>query len=187
MAEEKKKYVRKIDITGGLYDAYKYYKKNNPKSKVQLKDYNNICQLFNKIISDKIVRESFEFRMLGRLGSVRIKAKKVEIKIKDGRIDSNRMPIDWKSTKDMWDKLYGGHTKDCLPEGRKKVIVHTNENVNGYIMSWLWDKNKNRLTNKLVYKFKPVKGGISKEGYYYGKRGLAAWIKNDERTNEYYL
>ena len=185
--EEKKKYIRKVSITGGLYDAYKFYKKNNPKTKIKLAEYNTICQTFNKMVSDKIVRESMDFKLFNKLGSVRIRAKKVEIKIVDGRVDTNRMPIDWKSTKDMWDKLYGGHTKDVLPDGRKKVIVHTNDNTNGYIMNWFWDKSRYGTTNQTVYKFKPVKGGISKDGYYYGKRGLAAWIKNDERTNEYYL
>ena len=187
MAEEKKKYVRFNTVTGGLYDAYAFYREKYPNSKLKLLEYARICQQFNKMVSDLIVRESFEFKLFNKLGSIRIKSKKIKIKVKDGRIDTNRMPVDWKSTKDMWDALYGGHTKEYLPPGRKKIIVHTNENANGYIMSYFWDKHRYPVHNVTLYKFHPVKGCVSKDGYYYGRRGLAAWIKNDERTNEYYL
>jgi hypothetical protein len=54
-------------------------------------------------------------------------------------------------------------------------------------MKWLWNKRYCKSNNKHVYNFNTVKGGITKDGYYSGRRGLAAWINNEERTNEYYL
>lgn len=188
MEEEKKKYVRKVKVSRGLKDAYMFYKNKFPKKHIDKKKYTDICSLFNKKLSDKIIRESLEARLYFRLGFLRIRANKLKVKMKDGKIDTNRNPIDWPKTLDMWERVYGTRDKSVLKGiDNKKLVYHVNENTNGFIMMWYWDKRNSNIINNRVYKFSPVKGGVSDDGYYYGRRGLAKWINNDERINEYYL
>lgn len=186
---EKEKYVRKITITGTLVDAYKMYRKANKKSVIDHKKYIEICHLFNKIVSDKIIRESMEFKIPHGLGTMRIKSVKHTFKTVDGKLDKRRSGVDWKKTKDMYSQMYGTNDWDELKDiPNKKVVIYTNEHSNGYTMKWYWArKNSCIFTNRLMYSVKVIKGGITPDGYYVGRRGLAAWIKNEERTNEYYL
>lgn len=188
MEEEKKKRARKFNITGGMPAAYKLYKEKHGKKAVGNKVYSNVCTLFNRKLSDKIIRESLEVRLFFRMGFLRIRATKLKVCLKDGKIDSNKTPIDWIRTLDLWEKTYGTRDRSKLKEIKnKKLVYHVNENTNGFIMMWYWDKRGCNVKNNRLYKFSPVKGGVSPDGYYYGRRGLAKWINNEERINEYYL
>lgn len=183
----KEAYERKVNVTGGLWDAYKFYKNKYKKSVVDRKLYVTVCQEFNKRISDKIIRESTEFRLFNRLGFIRIKTFKLAIRIKNGKIDTQRNSVNWSKTLDLWEQLYGTRDRRALKDiPNKKLVIHTNEHSNGYSMKWYWDKRGCNIKNKTLYKFNPVKGGVS-DGCYYGRRGLSSWIQSDERTNEYYL
>lgn len=182
-------YEREIKITGGLWDAYKFYKKKYPESTRELRSYVDMCHLFNKKISNSIIKNSTEFRLFNRLGLLRIKAFKLTLKFKeDGRLDTRKNAVDWPKTKQLWHDMYPDKTDEeikAIPN--KKVVIFLNEHSNGYTMKWYWDKRVCNFKNQTVYSFKPVKGGITKDGYYYGRRGLSWWIKNDEKTNEYYM
>lgn len=185
MAERTK---QRVKITGGLWDAYKMFKKNNPDTIVSRKQYVDVCHLFNKKISNSIIKESTEFRILWGLGCLRIKSFKCDIKIKNNRIDTRTRRVDWVKTKELWKQIYPGLTPEELHAIKnKKLVVHLNEHSNGYMMRWLWDHRTCAINNNSVYSFKPVKGGITTDGYYYGRIGLGKWCLSDERTNEYYL
>lgn len=178
---------KKREITAGLYDAYKMYKKQVGRNGINRDKYSKICQEFNKRISDKLITESFEFRMPYRLGFLRIKAIKQKVVIKDGKIDTKRMPIDWVACWEHWHQVYPDKTDEEIKQiPDKKLIVYTNEHTDGYIMRWYWDRRQSNVRNYTAYVFRPVKGGITNDGYFYGRRGLSAWIKSDEKTNYYY-
>lgn len=184
--EEDIKFKRKVTITGGIPDAYKLYKRTHPRSVISKREYIDTCHHFNKLLSNAIIKESREFKIPHRLGSIRIKSFKKPVKVKDGKIVINKYCIDWASTKAMWAEIYG--TSDPIELKKipnKKLAIHTNEHTNGYIMKWNWNKFS-RLVNKTVYKFRPVKGGKI-DDINYGRKGLAAWILNEDRTNEYFL
>ena len=189
MKEKADKYVRKVSITGTLVDAYKLYKKNRKNTVINHKTYLDICHTFNKEISNKIITESTEFKIPYGLGTVRIKSIRNSIRIKNGVIEDSRMCVDWKRTKEMYMQLYGTNDWDKLSEiPGKKVVLYTNEHSNGYRMKWYWNKRSTyNFTNKKMYSFVPIKGCLTADGYYTGRRGLAAWINNEERTNDYFL
>jgi len=176
-----------------MQDVYAYYKKKFPK-KMDYKKFKQLCVLFNTMLSNKIITESFEFKMPYRSGNLRVKSKKRPIKFRDGKVDTIAMGIDWPSSHKMWREMYPDKTyKEIMAIPHKKVLVYTNDHSNGYVMSWFWDKRLSNMKNQSAYMFKPVKGRQDKEYYleeneplYFGKRGLAAWIKSDERTNEYF-
>jgi len=179
-------YDRQYKITGGLYDSFKDYKKSSKKNISKTK-YCNVCHEFNKALSQKIIKESFEFKIPFGLGYLRIKASKPKLKFKNGKPQIHKMAINWKETLNLWERMYGDKSKaeyKKIPD--KKLVVHTNEHTDGYVMKWYWDRRISNVKNQTVYMFKPVKGGISLDNYYYGRLGLAKWIMSDDRINEYY-
>ncbi len=179
---------RQVKITGGLWDAFRQYKKEKIIVPVDRKMYVDVCHELNKRISTKIIKESFDFRIPFRLGFLRIKSQKQKIFIKDGRIDSKKMSINWNETVKMWKEDWPDKTMAEIKQiPNKKLVYHTNEHSNGYIMKWYWDRRLAKVKNITVYTFRPVKGNVYDEEYYTGKVGLAKWIKSDERNNEYYM
>jgi len=185
--KDKAAYERDYKITGGLWGAYKLFKYKYPKHNVSRTDYVKICHLINKKISNAIVTDSLEFRVPYRLGFIRIKTFKQQIKFIDGKLDTQSNSIDWVKTKKLWAEQYPELSKDELKAIKnKQLVIHVNDHSNGYTMRWMWDKRFCTTKNKTVYVFSPVKGGITKDDYHYGRRGLASWIKNDENNNEYY-
>lgn len=181
-----------VEITGGLWEAFKLYKKDHPESSIDRKTYVETCKLINKTISNKIITESFEFRVPYRLGSLRIKTNKQTIKFTDGKLDTRKNPINWNATVSLWKETYPDMSMDEIKKiPNKKIIIHVNEHSNGYIMRWYWDKRVCNISNNSAYAFKPVKGPVTEEGctndgYFYGRLGLSKWIKSEDRINEYY-
>ena len=177
-------YERKYKVTSSLQGAYKLYKEDNPE--IDKKVYMAIVYDITKTIADMIIRESFEYRLPGKLGFIRVRKKKPKLKLRDGRIDINKNIIDWESTLQYWKKKYPNKNRKELKaiEG-KKVIFQTNNHTNGEVMSWYWDKKICNIPNSSIYSFKPIKGGIFGD-FFLGRLGLASWIKSDDKTNDYY-
>lgn len=176
-----KKFAHKLNITCGLWDAFKDFKKKYKLiyPKIDRKKYVAICHMVNEMLSDKIIKESFEFRMPYRLGTLAITKQKAKINIKDGKLQKNKMIIDWGKTWDYWYNEYPGLSRkqiNLIPE--KVVIYNMNDHTNGYVMSWTWNKYTCRVVNQTVYYFKPTKRN---------RLALAAWIKSEEKENDYFL
>lgn len=186
------KYQHRFSVDYNYDDIYKYYT-NNYKKKTTLNEYKSLCYEFNQLLSHEIITNSLEFKMPFRMGNIRIKSNKHKIVIKDGKVDTQKMSIDWPSSHKMWREEWPNLSyNEIMAIPHKKVLVYTNDHSNGYIMKWWWDRRLSNMKNQSVYVFKAVKGPQDKRYYeddsnlYYGRRGLAMWIKNDDRTNEYY-
>jgi len=180
-------YERKFKVDLTIRDVWKKYKSER-NTKVDEKTFKGVLCDLNKIIADKMIRESFEYRLPFKMGFLRVKKSKLRIRIKDGRVDRNKNIIDWKSTLDYWETKYGTRDRKVLrtiPD--KLVIFHINEHTNGEVMRWYWDKTTCLVPNKHMFMFFPVKGGVDKEGFYSGRIGLSKWINSEDRTNDYYF
>lgn len=172
--------------SSGIWDMHAFYK-TYAKKPLPRYLYCQICSDFNQRVSDKVIKESFEFKIPFGLGYLRIRKNKLEIKIKDGKLVKDNLLPDWTSTRKLWSQLYPGKSFEEIKQiPNKKLIYFTNEHTDGYVMKWYWDKRITSFKNQSVYSIKPVKGGVNKNGYYTGRRGLAKWIKDPFRTNEYY-
>lgn len=189
-------YEREYKITGGIPDIYNSFKKEkllSGEKVVDKKTFVDICHTFNKKVSDKIIRESFEFKLPFGLGYIRIKANRLKYIIEDGKLLSYKSCPDWNKTRKFWKEKYKDLSWEEIKQiPNKKIIVHTNEHSDGMVMKWYWDKRFCNVKNQTAYKFKPVKGVQDKEYYkdddskFYGRLGLANWIKDSRKTNEYY-
>lgn len=175
------KYKHKINITCGLWDAYKDFriKFKSIYPDITRKKYVDVCHLINETISDKIIKESLEFKMPGRLGTLSIKKTKMEIHVKDGKLKKNNLIPDWKRTWEYWKQEYPDLTREEINAIKGKLTIYNmNEHTNGYIMKWKWDKSTCNIPNHTVYQFKPTKRN---------KLELANWINSEDKENDYYL
>lgn len=177
-------YERKYKVTSTLQGAYTLYKEEY--EDIDKSIYLDIAYDITAAISDMIIKESLEYRLPGKLGFLRIRKKKHELKIINGRIDLNKNIIDWGRTWEYWNSQYPDLPRKEINKIKgKKVLFQTNPHTDGEVMSWYWDKNTCTIKNNTVYSFSPVKGGIFK-GFFRGRLGLSAWIKSDKKTNDYY-
>jgi hypothetical protein len=173
------RFKHKVKITAGIKDAYKdfriKYKAIHPH--IRRTKYNNVCYLLNEAISDKIIKESYEFKIPYRLGRISIRKSKNTPRIKDGKLDASRMVPDWVRTWQLWYEEYPGMTREQIWDIKDKIVVYNlNEHTNGYVMKWHWDKSTSSLKNSSVYQFKPTKAN---------RLNLARWINSDEFENDY--
>jgi len=175
------KYSHKIKITKGLWDSYKDFRQKYKLiyPNVDRKTYVTLCHVINTALSDKIIKESFDFKMPFRLGSISIKKSKSTIHVKNGKLEKNKLIPDWANTWKYWMNEYPGKTRKEINEIKDKVVIYNmNDHTNGYVMRWKWDKSTCNLPNHTVYQFKPTKRN---------RLALAVWIKSEERENDYYL
>lgn len=163
--------------TLGRDGGYKFFKEKYGRNNISDNEYSKICQEFNQRLSDRIIKESFKFLLPGRLGSLYIRRKAIPFKIKDGKLDTTKLHVDWKATWEYWNKKYPNVSKKDIKDIKnKKLVFFTNEHTDGDFMEWFWDKYSMNVKNNQSYKFKCVKANRLK---------LANWIRSEERNNNY--
>lgn len=175
------KYTHQTTITCGLWDAFKEFRKKYKLiyPDVDRKQYVELCHIINESLSDKIIKESFEFKMPFRLGTLSIKKNKIKVYVKEGKLEKNNLIIDWEKCWDYWYNEYPGKSRKEINAIKGKVVIYNmNDHTNGYIMRWKWDKSTCNVHNQTVYSFRPTKRN---------RLALAAWIKSDQKENDYYL
>jgi hypothetical protein len=170
----------RFKIHSGLWPAYRDFRQRYKLvyPDIDRKKYVSLCHMINTTISDKIIKESMEFRMPYRLGILSIKKTKLKINVKNGKLEKNKMIVDWGKTWEYWNSEYPGKTRkeiNAIPD--KIAIYNMNEHTNGYIMGWYWDKGTCMVHNQTVYSFRPTKRN---------RLSLAEWIRSDQRYNDYY-
>ena len=172
----------------GIKDIYKKYKKNGGKLSKGL--YNKVCGDFNSMIMDIAIKKGYEIRLPYRLGFLRVMMSKPRMKVKDGVIQKITIPIDWGETRKMWRDEYPGKTMSEIKEIKnKRLVYHSNNDTNGNVLRWYWDKRISTFRNRNIMMFRPARGMVDNNGIHYGNRGISAWVKNKQNYNKliYYM
>jgi hypothetical protein len=145
----------KINADYKSKDLYKFYKdKYNDVNYVSQTDYNRIIKEFNNEIIKLVIYDSMEFILPFRLGTLRIKRRKVEPKLDcNGNIDARNLSPNWKKTKALWQKQYPELTFDEMKSiPNKHIIRELNIHSDNYRYSWYWDKVISNIPNQNAYK-----------------------------------
>lgn len=165
-------------------DLYKYYKKNvKPIKKLitnelSIGSYDVSNKLFTQILSDfnesiikMMIHENFEYKVQYNLGSIRIKKYKAKYKFKeDGDLDTRTLPVNWKETKDLWEK-------DQDAKNKKILVFYSNSHTNGYRYKFYWNKNKAKTKGIKIISFKTTRTN---------NRYLAEQLKNPYNTLNFF-
>lgn len=134
-------------------DIYRYYREEGGKI-TNYKLFVNLISEFNEELIKLIVNDGYEFIMPARLGSIRIRKKKVKIEFNpDGTIDKNRLSPDWVKSKKFWAEKYKGLSDEEIAKiPDKRIIYNLNEHTDGYRFGWYWDKITSNILNQTAYR-----------------------------------
>lgn len=122
--------------------CWKKYKRNVKYIKIKNKSvYSLIMDEFiefckNEILDGDIIK-------LFRLGKFYIRGNKINMN------DYNKLPVDWKQTKLLWERC-----EECKES--KQLVRHLNEHSDFLRFKVIWDRRFNYCTNKNVYVFLPA-------------------------------
>lgn len=137
MREPSKRGKGKIGPTVGVRDSWKDFNANQVKNSpltVDYKTYRALIESFNKAMVDKILNESYEFKLPYRLGSLRIRKKKMSFKSK------NALRVDYKRSRESG-----------------KLVYHMNDHRDNFNYRWYWKKKTAIVKNKTAYSFTPTR------------------------------
>lgn len=140
--EEGKRRRYKTDVT--LPDFYKYYK-NSVDKPVDYETFKNVVYEFNESICKGCIYDNLYFKMPNRLGVLSIKKRKTVASInKDGSLNTKFLSVNWKATKELWDR-------DSEAKEKHQKVYHLNRHTSGYILRWCWDRFNINLSNRTYY------------------------------------
>lgn len=135
----------KVNNSLGVYDAYRWYRKNKPKDKKYVltsSQYFKIIRTLNQALAQQLIDKG-KIVLPERLGIVEIKKYTPTIKLENNKIKTN-LPIDWNATVNLWCE-----DKECK---QNKTLVRKNV---AYVFKIRYDKTKANYNNKSFYQFTP--------------------------------
>ena len=86
----------------GLPDYYRHFVKENKNTKVSKVLYNDIIKDFNSHVRDRISKKGADYTFPKKIGSLEIKKIKPSISIDEKGSVVNKLPINWKATRELW-------------------------------------------------------------------------------------
>lgn len=158
----------KIKNSYGVYDAYKYYRKNKPKDKKYIlteSQYFSIIRTINKQLIDKLLLNS-EINFPCRLGSLIIIKNTTKIYKENNKL-KNTYPIDWKTTLELWEE-------DSESYKNRTLVKHLSKEV----FKIKYDKSKANYINKSFFDFKPNRDLKLQLKELIKENNINAYIKN---------
>jgi hypothetical protein len=137
--------IRKHAISGslGVYDAYKYIRKNKwfdiGKSLSEHEFYTIIRQI-NSLLAEEFIKGN-DIELPHKLGRLELRKFEKRISFRDGKVYTN-LPIDWDRTLKLW--------ADDNDAYKEKVLVRMEEDE---IFKVVYNKSKANYNNKSFYEF----------------------------------
>ena len=135
--------VHKVNNSYGVYDAYKYIRKNkwfDIGQSVTEHQFYSIIRRMNNLLADALIH-GHDIKLPCRMGTIEVRKYDARISIKDGKIKAN-LPIDWDRTLKLWSEDEEAYQKRTLIKMEEKEIF-----------SVLYNKTGANYKNKSFYEF----------------------------------
>jgi len=130
----------------GMNDYYKFYKSNS-KNPVDKGKFNKVISEFNKKIVNLIIEEGLEYKPTVLHFNFCVRKIKYIPHLDENNKLINNSPIDWKSTKQLWDESEEAKNK-------KVILRFLNNHTSKYVYRIKATKSGAKYRNKKVYRFK---------------------------------
>lgn len=134
----------KVRNSWGVYDGYKYYRKNKPDSKEYIlteSQYFSIIRKINLHLVDELVLGN-DVRLPKSMGTIEIRKYDSRVRLeKDGKLYTN-LPIDWDKTLKLW--------YEDEEAFKDKTLVRVEEHE---IFRVYYNRESATYNNKSYYKF----------------------------------
>jgi len=139
--------------------------------KVSKTVFTKVLKEANMALLELMMLYNFEFKIPCRLGTMSLRKKKVQYKLKeDGTLDTKGLSVNYKLTNELWNND---------PEAKKNrvKIYHTNEHYDGYKVNFYWSKKNSLCKGLSIVQFKSSR---------YAKRKLNNYLKDTNLSLEFY-
>lgn len=134
--------IHKINNSLGVYDAYKWLRKNKwlNVGPVSEHDYYTIIRTVNKFLILNFLSTG-SIKLPERLGEITLRKYQAEIILKNNKVQTN-LPIDWDATLKLWSEDKESYNNRVLIRAEEKEIFKV-----------FYDKSKALYNNKSFYSF----------------------------------
>lgn len=137
----------KVKNSFGIYDGYKYYRKNKPKDKKYIlseSQYFAITRKINEYFVEALLKGD-EIILPNRLGRIEIRKTKAKIYFDGNKLKSN-LSIDWDKTLKLWYEDREAYENKTLVKLEEKEIykLYYNKNIAEYTNKSFYQFNFNR-------------------------------------------
>lgn len=133
----------KIRNSIGVYDAYKYLRKNKWKDvgrRLTEHEFYTIIRKINNLLADELLNGN-DITLPSMMGKLELRKYDSKIYIKDGKVKSN-LPIDWDSTLKLWSEDEEAFKNKSLIKMEEKELFKV-----------LYNKSRASYENKSFYAF----------------------------------
>lgn len=148
----------KISNSYGVYDAYKYLRKNkwlDVGQPVTEHQFYSIIRGVNNLLADSLL-QGHDIELPNRMGTIEVRKYNVRISIDNGKVKTN-LPIDWDRTLKLWSEDEEAYKERTLVKMEEKEIfkVYYNRFKANYNNKSLYEFTVNRdLKRRLKQKIK---------------------------------
>lgn len=134
--------VHKIKNSLGVYDSYKWLRKNKwlDVGPISEHDYYTIIRTVNKALMLNFLITG-SIKLPERMGEITLRKYPAKITLKNGKVQTN-LPIDWDATLHLWSEDKDSYDNRTLIRAEEKEIFKV-----------LYDKSKALYNNKSFYNF----------------------------------
>jgi len=161
MDNSRKGSKNKIKVHYGMKDYYRFFISNFKNNDIAdddnpyLVDSNTFSKIIseaNQMVREEILEERYDFKFPYNLGMLGIRKFKPKLGLDDNGKLVNRLPVNPRATRELWDR-------DEEAKKKKVLVRYTNKHSNGYVFSvHYFKKYKAKFKNKTLYKFEVVRG-----------------------------
>ena len=113
--------VHKVNNSYGVYDIYKYIRKNkwfDIGQSVTEHQFYSIIRRMNNLLADALIH-GHDIKLPCRMGTIEVRKYDARISIKDGKIKTN-LPIDWDRTLKLWSEDEEAYKERTLVKREEK-------------------------------------------------------------------
>ncbi|MBO6233324.1 MAG: hypothetical protein J6N78_04615 [Clostridia bacterium] len=146
----KKTHKFKITNSWGVYDYFKWFRKNNYCGLtivINEKVYYNIIRTINNYYASALINGE-DIQLPERMGTIKLRKLKREVyRDKNGKVKTN-LPVDWDRTLDLW---------YIDEEARREKKLIRFEPRSGYRLRKIYDKTNATFNNKSFFEFKIIR------------------------------
>lgn len=137
--------VHKVNNSYGVYDSYKYIRKNkwfDIGQPVTEHQFYSIIRRMNNLLADALIH-GHDIKLPCRMGTIEVRKYDARVSIEDGKVKTN-LPIDWDRTLKLWSEDEEAYKKRTLIKMEEKEIF-----------SIYYNRTKAKYENKSFYEFRP--------------------------------
>lgn len=148
----------KVKNSYGVYDGFKYYRKNKPKDKMYIlseSQYFSIIRRINELFVDGLLKGN-DVNLPCRFGRIELRKRRAGVFFDGNKLKSN-LPIDWDKTLKLWYEDEEAYKNKTLVKIEEKEIykLYYNRNLAEYTNKTFYQFNFNRdLKRKLKVSIK---------------------------------